>query len=427
MSPARRPRVVIVGAGFGGLAAARGLAHADVDVTLVDRHNFHLFQPLLYQVASGLLDPSQIAYPVRAVARRQRNCRFLLAAATGVDVEGRTLHTTAGALRYDHLVLAVGGRTDFFGHADFAERSTGLKTLADALQLRSRLLESFEAASHAETAAERERLMTIAVVGGGPTGIEYTGAALELLDHVLPRDYPELDLRPARVVLIEAADRVLGGFAAPLAARARRYLEQRGATILTGLAVERMTAAGVALAGGREVGAGVVLWTAGVRAESLVEQLGPVDRSGRLPVLADLTVAAHPDISVIGDAARVEAGAGALPMLAPVAIQAGAYTAARISGSAGGPFRYRDRGIMAAVGRNCAVVQTQRLKLSGFAGWLAWLGLHLVYIIGFRNRAIVLFSWGWNYLFQDRPVRLITVESEPVSEETERHATARTR
>ncbi len=413
---AKHPHVVIVGAGFGGLAAARALRHVEVDVTLVDRNNYHLFQPLLYQVASGLLDPSAIASPVRTIVRRARNVDVLRAEVTGVDLERRRVTTSTVGLDYDYLVVASGSVTDYFGNEGARQHSTGLKDLAEALALRSRLLACFEQASLTTDARARRRLLTFAVVGAGPTGVEYSGAVAELINHVLPKDYRRIDFAEVSVVLIEAGDRVLATFAPRLSRLAARSLERKGVRIVLSDSVRTVDEAGLVLQSGERVDASTVVWTAGVRAAPPLD-LGGDDlaRSGRIRVTASLNLAGHPEVFVIGDAAAVEQAGAVLPMLAPVAIQGGAYAgraiAARVRGEEIPPFRYHDKGTMATVGRGAAVAQIGPLHINGLAGWFIWIFVHLLYLVGFRSRAIALVSWAWNYFFWDRPVRLIVANS----------------
>jgi NADH dehydrogenase len=411
-----RPRVVIVGAGFGGLAAARALRHVNVDATIVDRNNYHLFQPLLYQVASGLLDPSAIASPVRTILRRHHNVDVLRAEVTAVDLEHRRVVTSATTLEYDYLVLAPGSVTDYFGNAVLRERSIGLKDLGEALQLRSRLLDCFERASLAGDPAERRRLLTFAVVGAGPTGVEYSGAVAELINHVLPKDYPHVDFGEVSVVLIEAGDRILATFAKRLGRLAMRSLQRKGVRIYLGASVGGVDGGDLVLSTGVRITAETVIWTAGVRAPSLLE-LAPdaFAHGGRVKVNGSLLLPGHPEVFVIGDAAAAEQQGAVLPMLAPVAIQGGDHVArviaARLRGEEDPLFHYRDKGTMATVGRGAAVAQIGPIHINGLIGWFLWIFVHLLYLVGFRNRALALWSWAWNYFFWDRPVRLIVTPS----------------
>jgi NADH dehydrogenase len=409
MSAPARPRVVIAGAGFGGLTCARALKHAPVDVLLVDRNNYHMFTPLLYQVASALLDPGEIARPVRSLIRPLRNADFLQASITGVDFEGRRLLTDHGPVPYDYLVLATGAQSDYFGNAALAEHSLGLKELDEGLAVRNRLLSRIEESRWTDDPARRRMLLTFAIVGGGPTGVEMAGAVSELVRVVLHKDYRDLDTNDVRVVLIEAAPYVLGAFAPPLRDAARRSLERKGIEVVLGAKVEAVTECSVKVAGREEIAAGMVIWTAGVRASDVGKATGlGLGRQGRIAVQPSLQVPGHPVVFVIGDLA----GAEALPMLIPVAMQAGKHVAASITAMARGTggaerFVYKDPGIMATIGRNSAVAQIGRFRFSGFIGWVMWLTVHLVNVISFRSRLIVLVNWAWEYLFLDRPVRII--------------------
>ena len=413
--------MVVVGAGFGGLAVVRGLRHTEVDVTLVDRHNYHLFQPLLYQVASALLDPSDIAHPVRSILRRSRNCDFRLAEMTSVDMERRSVRTTAGELGYDHLVLATGSANSYFGNRDLATRAYGLKDLGEALALRARVLDAFEQASRSEVPAERQALLTFVIVGAGPTGVEYAGALSELVHHVLRHDFPSLDVDRVDVVLVEATGAVLGGFPTGLGRRAQAALKRKGVRILLEHPVAGVASGEVVFSSGERLSAATVIWTAGVGAEAPAG-LDGVGRAaqGRVPVSpATLEVEGREGVHAIGDLAACPGRDGrTLPMLAPVAIQQGEHVArvitARTRGEPEpGPFRYRDHGTMATVGRNVAVAQIGPLRLSGLIGWLAWLFVHLISLVSFRNRLLVLIGWAWNYVFYDRPVRLIVSPTPP--------------
>jgi NADH dehydrogenase len=407
-----RPRVVIAGAGFGGLACAQGLKVAPVDVLLVDRNNYHLFTPLLYQVASALLDPGEIARPVRQLIRPFENADFKQAGITGVDFDGRRLLTDHGVIGYDYLVLATGAQSDYFGNSSIAEHTMGLKDLDEGLAIRNRILSQFEASQWTDDAAKRRSLLTFAVVGGGPTGVEMSGAISELIRLVLRNDYRELDINEVSVVLIEAAPYVLGPFVPSLREAARKSLEQKGIEVMLNTKVEAVTDEGIQLVGGKEVAAGTVIWTAGVRASDVgMESGAPLVKQARIRVDNTLQVPAHPVVFVIGDLAGAEDGGALLPMLIPVAQQAGKHAAACITDMVnnGGAraFRYKDPGIMATIGRNSAVAQLGWFHLSGFPGWVFWLVVHLVNIIDFRSKLLVLVNWAWDYLFYDRPVRLI--------------------
>jgi NADH:ubiquinone reductase (H+-translocating) len=412
-----RPRVVIVGAGFGGLTCARALKHAPVDVLLVDRNNYHLFTPLLYQVASALLDPGEIARPVRQLIRPLANVDFRQAAVTGVSFEQKQVLTDHEPVDYDFLVLATGAQSDHFGNHALAAQTMGLKGLDEALSVRNRILTRFEESRWTRDPAARRAMLTFAVVGGGPTGVEMAGAIAELTRLVLRKDYRDLDTKEVRVVLIEAAPFVLGPFVPSLRAAARRSLQAKGVELMLETKVESVNGSEIRFADGRELAAGTVIWTAGVRASDLGTATGlPLGRQARVEVEASLQVKGHPDVFGIGDLAGARQGEAFLPMLIPVAMQGGRHVAksiaAIVAGGAAGGFRYTDPGIMATIGRNSAVAQLGRLRLSGFLGWSMWLAVHLVNVISFRSRLVVLVNWAWEYLFYDRPVRLIVRATE---------------
>ena len=407
-----RPRIVIAGAGFGGLTCARALKSAPVDVLLVDRNNYHLFTPLLYQVASALLDPGEIARPVRALIRPLANVEFKQAEVTGADLDRRLLLTDHGTLPYDYLVIATGSHSDYFGNSSLARHAFGLKGLGDALGLRNRILSQFEASRWVSDAEKRRALLTFAVVGAGPTGVELAGALSELIRLVLRKDYRDLDLSEVRVLLLEAAGSPLGTFAPVLREAARKSLEKKGVELLLGAKVESVTEDSIRLAGGDEMPAGTVIWTAGVCASDLGKAIGlELGHQARVKVEATLQLPGHPVVFVIGDLAGAIDRGAQLPMLIPVAMQEGKHAAVTISAlvrnGEASPFRYKDPGIMATIGRNSAVAELGAVRLSGFLGWLMWLGVHLVNVISFRSRVLVLVNWAWDYLFYDRPIRLI--------------------
>jgi NADH dehydrogenase len=407
-----RPQVVIVGAGFGGLSAARALRRADLDVLVIDRHNYHLFQPLLYQVASGLLDPAEIVHPVRTILRGHVNTDVRMDEVRGIDLERRLVHCSDD-IAYDFLIVAAGAVTNTFGNEDIAAHTVGLKGLSDALELRAMVLQRFESAAECADARERRRLLTFVIAGGGPTGVEYAGALSELFVHLLPKDFPRLDFAPVRVVLVEGRKQVLESFHPRLGAMAAGVLRSRGVEITIGRTVAHADARGITLDDGSRIDAASVIWTAGVRASPLGRQMtARPGSSGRVPVLGTLQLPGHDEVQVVGDLAELDQRGTPLPMLAPVAIQQGEHAAANIIAMTGGgtptSFRYRDKGTMATVGRNYAVVQLGRIRVAGFVGWLMWLFVHLAYIITFRSKAVVLINWAWNYIFYDRPVRLIT-------------------
>jgi NADH dehydrogenase len=407
-------KVVIVGGGFGGLAAARGLAGADAAVTLVDRHNYHLFQPLLYQVATAVLSPGDIASPIRWILRRQRNTRVLLATTTSVDVARRLVILDSGELPYEYLVLATGVRHAYFGHDEWSETAPGLKTLDDALEIRRRVLLAFERAERETDATRRQRLLTFVVVGGGPTGVELAGALAEARA-AMRGDFRAIDTGMVRILLVEAGPAILPTFHVSLSAAAERSLQRLGVEARKGQPVTAIEPGAVRV-GDDIVHAETVIWAAGVAASELGRTLGvPLDRAGRVIVERDLSVPGHPEVLVIGDLSAAKDDAGRpFPGLAAVAMQQGAHAAAsirnRIAGATPAPFRYRDYGTMATVGRNAGVAEIGRLRLSGWIGWMAWLFIHLLKLIGFRNRASVLLQWVWAYFTYQRSVRLITGE-----------------
>ena len=407
-----RPRVVIAGAGFGGLTCARALKHAPVDVLIVDRNNYHLFTPLLYQVASALLDPGEIARPVRQLIRPLGNADFRQASITGVDFDSRLLITDHEPIHYDYLVLATGAQSDYFGNQLIAQHTMGLKELDEGLAIRNRILSQFEASRWTDDADQRHMMLSFVVVGGGPTGVEMAGAISELIRLVLRKDYRDLDTNEVRVVLIEAAPHVLAAFAPSLREAARKSLGRKGIEVRLNTKVDVVTDRLVRIAGGEEIPAGTVIWTAGVRASDVGRATGvPLERQSRIVVDDTLQVPGHPVVFVIGDLAGAKDGDARLPMLIPVAMQAGKHVAASITDMVnnGGArkFRYKDPGIMATIGRNSAVAQLGWVHLSGFFGWVFWLVVHLYNVISFRSKLLVLVNWAWDYLLFDRPVRLI--------------------
>jgi NADH dehydrogenase len=405
-----RHHVVVVGAGFGGLAAARGLRHAPVDVTVLDARNHHTFQPLLYQVATAGLDGDDICFPVRGIFGRQRNARVRLGEVRAVDLDARRLDLAdGGTLDYDDLVLAAGAVTNTFGIPGVEEHAFGLKSLGDAMALRTHVLLRFEEAD-ANPAHLDDGTLTVVIAGGGPTGVELAGGLAELFGKVLRRDFPRLDVRAARVVLLEMTDRLLGTFHPRLGEEARRTLESVGVEVLLGRAVAEVHADRVVLTDGAEIPTRTMVWAAGVRAHPLAETLGvELTKGGRVVVTDSLALPAHPEVHVVGDLAATPE---VLPQLAAVAIQGGRHAAdmvvRRLRGEPPTPFHYVDKGTMATIGRHDAVAQLPGgVRLRGLVGWLAWLGLHLIELIGFRNRANVLVNWAWNYLTYDRASRII--------------------
>jgi NADH dehydrogenase len=409
-----RNRIVIVGSGFGGIAAAKALRHADAEVTLVDRTNHHLFQPLLYQVAGAALSPADIATANRALLRRQTNVRVLMAEAVGVDTAARQLCLIDGRrLDYDQLVLATGAAYSFFGNDDWAEHAFVLKTLDDALSIRAAVLGAFERAEQTSDPEELRRLLTFAVVGGGPTGVELAGTIAELANTTLARDFAHVDTRRARVVLCEAGERILSSFDPGLSASARAALESLGVEVRTGAAVREIDARGLSV-GDHRIDAAAVLWAAGTQARPAARWLAAdAARNGAVKVRPDCSVPGHPGIFAIGDVASYDNGTGPLPGLAPVAKQQGAYVgrllAARIAGRPEpGPFRYRDDGTMAVIGRSRAVAQIFGMKLKGFVAWLAWSLVHLMLLVDFRSRVAVYVNWSWSWFTYGRGARLLT-------------------
>jgi NADH:quinone reductase (non-electrogenic) len=409
-----RHRVVVIGAGFGGLAAVKALAGAPVDVVLVDANNFHTFQPLLYQVATAGLDTDDVAFPARGIFHRQRNVDFRMRRVTSLDLDHRVVTLDGGGeLGYDHLVLAAGAVTADYGIPGVKEHGFGLKTLADAVALRSHVLRCFEDAADDPSLID-DGLLTVVIAGGGPTGVELAGGLMELFTKVLRKDFPTLDLRRARVVLVEMADRLLGTFAPRLSSRAYRTLSRRGIEIMLGVGVDKVEADAVQLRDGTRIPTRTLVWTAGVVATPLARTLGgPAGPGGRIAVAPDLSVPGHSEVFAVGDIAVSGDGQdGSLPGVAQVAIQGGRHAGrmirAQLDGQPTTPFRYRDKGSMATVGRHDAVAELPGgIRLTGPIGWLAWLGLHLLYLIGFRNRANVLVNWAWNYLTYDRGSRII--------------------
>jgi NADH:ubiquinone reductase (H+-translocating) len=409
-----RPHIVIVGAGFGGLAAAHGLAGAAVDVTVIDRRNYHLFQPLLYQVATAGLSPAQIAQPIRAILRRAANVRVVLGRVSGIDTERRLVTVDQSTIAYDHLVLATGARHSYFGRDDWESAAPGLKKIDDAVGIRRRLLTAFEDAEAAGSPELRRRLLTFVVIGGGPTGVEMAGAIAELARVALRRDFRNIDPADARVVLVEAGKRLLPSFPAILGDAAGEALQQLGVEVRLGTAVTQCDSEGVAI-GEQRLAAATIVWGAGVMASAAAHWLGAAkDRAGRVVVGPDLTVAGYPEISCIGDTAcAVDAAGKPLPGLAPVAKQQGAYVARRLRAALSGklacrPFRYRSWGTMATIGRRAAVADLGWVKLDGTLAWLLWSAVHVSFLIGFRNRLVVMLDWLWSYFTFQSGARLIT-------------------
>jgi NADH dehydrogenase len=406
------PHVVIIGGGFGGLYAARELRRAPVRVTLIDRRNHHLFFPLLYQVATAGLNPADIATPIRRVLRRQGNACVLMAEATSIDTAARRVVLADGEIRYDWLIVAAGSERSYFGHDEWQGAAPSLLSLEDALEIRRRILSAYEMAEREPDAGRRDEWLTFVVVGGGPTGVELSGAIAEMARHALARDFRRIDPGHTRVILLEGADRLLLSFPAELSQKARVSLEKLGVDVRCGERATVVDADGVTL-GAKRIAARNVFWAAGVKASGLASSLrAPMDRSGRVLVEADLSVQGHPEIFVVGDLAAARSGAGFVPGLAPAAIQEGRHAARNIVRALGGgstlPFTYVNRGNLATIGRAAAVADFGRVRLSGFIAWQAWLLVHIFWLIGFRNRLLVLFEWAWAYLTYDRGSRLVT-------------------
>lgn len=409
----KEPVVVIVGAGFGGLNAARELRDAPVQVVLVDRNNYHLFQPLLYQVATAGLDATEIAYPVRTIFRNQKNFRFQMTEVTGVDLEARQVLTTTGPVSYDYLILAVGGENNFFGIKSVEQYGFGMKDLNDSIGIRNHILKMFELSTQVEDPERCNALRTFVVVGGGPTGVEMAGSLSELIRLVLIKDYPQLNTDDVRVLLLEALDTILAGFPEDLQAAAVKTLQRKHVEVRFKAAVEDYDGKRVLLKGGEEIPAYTLIWAAGVRAAAFLDETGlPQARQGRVVVEPTLQVPGRPEVYVIGDAAYLEADGAALPMVAPVAIQQGKLAAHNIAnGLSGAPlsnFKYKDPGSLATIGRSAAVARVKGFKFSGFIAWLVWLAVHLFWLIGFRNRLLVMINWASDYFFYERGVRIIT-------------------
>ena len=401
------PHVVIVGGGFGGLYAAKALRGAPVRVTLLDRRNHHLFQPLLYQVATAALNPSDIAMPLRSIFRRQRNVSVLLADAVRIDPSARKVILADGEVPYDRLILATGATHSYFGRDAWAPHAPGLKSIEDALEIRRRVLLAFEAAEREPDPARRRAWLTFVIVGGGPTGVELAGALAEISRHALAKDFRNFDPAQARIVLLEGAPRVLQAFPPGLSEKAREQLARLDVEVLTGRVATAIDGSGVSI-GAERLPARTVIWAAGVAASPLARSLGaPLDRAGSVVVNPDLTVPGHPEILVIGDLASVPG----VPGVAQAAIQMGRHAAADIRTGTPRPFHYKDPGLIATIGRGAAVAAFPRSSWSGFVAWCLWLSIHIFYLIGFRNRLLVMIQWAWSFFTFQRGVRLITGSS----------------
>lgn len=420
---AKLHRVVIIGGGFGGLTAARALRKAPVDIALVDRRNFHLFQPLLYQVATGALSPANIAAPLRSILERQKNCEIVLDNVTGFDVAERRVLLADGSLSYDTLIAAVGARHSYFGHADWESRAPGLKTIEDATDIRRRLLLAFERAERECDSARRRELLNFVVVGGGPTGVELAGAVAEMSRYSLRHEFRRIDPRDAEVTLVEAGPRILSSYPPELSQHAEEALVRIGVTVRTGTKVSAIRDDHVQVDAGEQserLPTQTVLWAAGVAASPLAKKLAEAtgathDGAGRIVVEPDLSIAGHPEIFALGDMASYSHQDGQpLPGVAPVAIQQGKFVArlitAKLSGKALPTFHYHDPGSLATIGRSSAVAAFGKLRFGGFFAWLVWLFVHLMQLVGHRNRVLVFIQWAWNYLTHDRSARLITGE-----------------
>ena len=407
------PRVLVVGAGFGGLEATKHLGNKPVGVTLIDRTNYHLFQPLLYQVATAALSPADIAAPVRAVVTKYENIAVILAEVQSVDLTARLVRTGERSYHYDYLVLATGSRHSYFGHDEWEKLAPGLKSLEDAIEVRRRILMAFELAERTDDPAVRAAAMTFVIIGGGPTGVEMAGAIAEIARQTLAKDFRHIDPSTARVILVEGDKRVLASFPEDLSAKALDQLQELGVEVITGAHADNLTENGLEVAG-RFIPCRVKIWAAGNAASSVGKTLGvPVDRAGRVIVQDDLTIPGHPEVQVIGDLANFTAKDGKpLPAVSPVAIQEGRHAAKNIlhmiEGAKPQRFFYWDKGSLATIGRNRAVADLNFAHFSGLLAWLAWLFVHILYLVGFRNRLAVLFQWAWAYFTFNKGARLIT-------------------
>jgi NADH dehydrogenase len=419
--PHQCPQVVILGAGFGGLEAAKTLRRAPVEITVIDRQNYHCFQPLLYQVATAALSPADVAWPIRHILRQQKNATVFMAEVSGIDATARLVTTQAGSFAFDYLVVATGATHSYFGHDDWAVFAPGLKRIEDATRIRRSILSAFEQAELIRDENQRSRLLTFVIVGGGPTGVEMAGAIAEIARQTLARDFRRIDPRTARIVLIEAGSRLLPTFSEQHSSYAQDTLAAMGVDVMTSNRVTRCDERGVDLAGDRRIDAGSIIWAAGIVASPAAEWLSAErDRAGRVIVRPDLSLPVHRDIFVIGDTAAVQDADGRpVPGLASAAKQMGHYVggliAARTAGGSWPPFRYRDQGALTTIGRRAAVVELGPLQLKGFIGWIFWSVVHIYFLIGIRNRFIVAVTWLWSYITFKRGARLITEVPPPHS------------
>ena len=410
------PHIVIVGAGFGGMEAARRLAKAPIQITLIDRHNYHLFQPLLYQVAIAGLVPSQVAYPLRTIFRKQRNLTFQMGEVTSIDFDSCYVKMDGSVIAYDYLILAVGGQTNFFGMGSVEQNGFQLKNIESAIKTRNHLLKMFEQASREVDVEKRNALLTFVVVGGGPTGVESAGALAELITHVMVKDYPQMGMKDARVILLEASENLIAPYPDKLRKATCDLLQSKNVEILTNTKLADYNGQHVTLGDGRQIAAHTLIWTAGVKAAEMLDSLGvPQAGSGRVRVESTLQLPQRPEVFILGDAAYLENGGGQpLPMLSTVAIQQGKVAANNIrriiEGRRPEPFHYKDPGLLATIGRNAAVARIWGISFSGFIAWVIWVFLHIYRLIGFRNRILVMVNWAWDYIFYENQVRLITRE-----------------
>ncbi|HWS72736.1 MAG TPA: NAD(P)/FAD-dependent oxidoreductase [Thermoanaerobaculia bacterium] len=415
---AGQPHIVIVGGGFAGLYTARGLRRADARITLIDRHNYHLFQPLLYQVAMAALNPSDIAAPIRSILRRQKNTNVVLGEVRSIDVAKKTLQLDGAELAYDYLVLATGATHSYFSHPEWAKNAPGLKSIDDALEIRRRVLLAFERAERESDPVQQAAWLTFVVIGGGPTGVELAGALSEIARQTMLKDFRRINPASARVILLEGRERVLPPYPPDLSEKAKQQLERLGVEVHTNAIVTDVNDREVVY-GESRIATRTVLWGAGVQASPLAKSLGvPLDRAGRVFVEADLSIPGHPEVFVLGDLAAVKQQDGSLvPGVAPAAIQAGQHTALNLSRILDEEptlrFRYKDKGSLATIGRAAAVADFGSIRFGGFLAWLAWLLIHIFFLIGFRNRFLVITQWAWAYLTYQRGARLITGSDSP--------------